>query len=302
MATNIKGRVGFIGLGIMGQPMARHLADAGMLGSAFDRSQIALRSFTEHYPKVRGASCPSGVAESTDIVITMLPDGKEVRDVALGDKGLCHAMRSGSLLIDTSSSQPWLTRETGEALSASGIAMIDAPVSGARWGAEAAELVFMVGGAPEHIERAQPIFELLGREVFRLGPLGSGHTMKCINNTVTAVVLQAVLEGLALGTVCGLDSAAMNRVFNESTAGSWITRTHIEQRILSGSFDDPFRLSLMRKDIDIATKLASERGVNLPITETCGECYRSADEEAGEGRSISEMGHWMERRTGVIFS
>ncbi len=104
--------------------------------------------------------------------------------------------------------------------------------------------------------RARPLLDVLGRAVFHLGPLGSGHMMKSINNTVTAMTFQATLEGLALGVAAGLDPAAMNDVFNESTAGSWITRNHIGQRILSRTFDDPFRLALMRKDVDIANGLA----------------------------------------------
>jgi 3-hydroxyisobutyrate dehydrogenase len=141
---------------------------------------------------------------------------------------------------------------------------------------------------------------VLGRAVFRLGPLGSGHMMKCINNTVTAMTFQATLEGLALGVAAGLDPGAMNDVFNESTAGSWITANHIAQRILSRAFDDPFRLALMRKDVDIANGLAAQLGLDLPMASLCADAYRQADEEFGEGSSLSDFGRWTERRTGVI--
>jgi 3-hydroxyisobutyrate dehydrogenase-like beta-hydroxyacid dehydrogenase len=232
----------------------------------------------------------------------MLPDGRVVNDVTVGADGLVHGLAEGTLVIDTSSSQPWITTETAEVLAATGVAMIDAPVSGAEWGAQAAELVFMVGGAAADVARARPLLDILGRAVFHLGPIGSGHIMKCVNNTVTAMTFQATLEGLALGVAAGLDPEAMNAVFNESTAGSWITTNHIGQRILSRTFDDPFRLALMRKDVDIATGLAEQHGLELPMAALCAASYRAADEELGVGSSLSELGRWVERQTGVTIN
>jgi len=232
-------------------------------------------------------------------VFTMLPDGHVVREVAIGADGLINGLAPGSLLVDTSSSQPWITAETAAALGAAGIAMVDAPVSGAQWGAQAAVLVFIVGGAPDDVARARPMLDVLGRAVFHLGPLCSGHMMKSINNTVTAMTFQATLEGLALGAAAGLDPAVMNEVFNESTAGSWITANHIGQRILSRTFDDPFRLALMRKDVDIANGLASKLGLDLPMANLCAGSYREADEQFGEGSSLSDLARWTEKRTGV---
>jgi 3-hydroxyisobutyrate dehydrogenase-like beta-hydroxyacid dehydrogenase len=175
-------------------------------------------------------------------------------------------------------------------------------VSGAQWGAQAAELVFMVGGADDDVARARPMLDVLGRAVFHLGPLGSGHIMKCINNTVTAMTFQATLEGLALGVAAGLDPVVMNDVFNESTAGSWITANHVRQRILSRTFDDPFRLALMRKDVDIANGLAEQLGLDLPMARLCAVSYREADQQFGEGSSLSDLGRWIERRAGVTIA
>lgn len=292
-------RVGFVGLGIMGTPMAGHLANAGHLVGVHDIDADAVAAFVDKHPTTAAAANPAELAGSCDIVMTMLPDGQVVQDVVLGLGGLIEGLAPGTLLVDTSSSQPWLTEKTAAALAEHGVAMVDAPVSGAQWGAEAAELVFMVGGAAADAERARPLLEILGRAVFHLGPLRSGHIMKSINNTVTAMTLQATLEGLALGVRAGLDPHEMNGVFNESTAGSWITRTHIDQRILSRTFDDPFRLALMRKDIDIATGLADQLELDLPMAALCASTYRLADADAGPGRSLSEIGHWVEQRTGV---
>ena len=232
-------------------------------------------------------------------MLTMLPDGEVVQQVALGPSGLAETMKPGSLLLDTSSAQPWLTLATAAALAERGIGMIDAPVSGAQWGAEQANLVFMVGGAPDEVERVRPLLELLGRAVFHCGPLGSGHIMKSINNTITAMTFLATAEGLALGKRAGLDPAAMNDVLNESTGGSWITANHIPQRILSRTFDDPFRLELMLKDVKIAAQLARNLDVPVPFADHCERIYEDAHGFAGGGKSLSELVRWVEHSTGV---
>jgi 3-hydroxyisobutyrate dehydrogenase-like beta-hydroxyacid dehydrogenase len=282
--------------------MSGHLRDAGYPVTVYDIDVTTSAALRTSKPGVNVAPTPAALAAASDIVFTMLPDGNVVRDVALGDDGLIHGFIPGSLLVDTSSSQPWVTAETAEALRSAGVAMVDAPVSGAQWGAQAAELVFMVGGAADDVARARPLLEVLGRAVFHLGPLCSGHMMKSINNTVTAMTFQATLEGLALGVAAGLDPTVMNDVFNESTAGSWITANHIGQRILSGTFDDPFRLALMRKDVDIATGLAEQHGLDLPMASLCAQSYREADAEFGDGSSLSDLARWIERRTGVTIS
>jgi 3-hydroxyisobutyrate dehydrogenase len=292
-------RVGFVGLGIMGSPMAGHLVAAGYPLTVYDIDPSVSAALAGAEPRAKVATSLAHLAAESDIVITMLPDGHVVRQVVIGGDGLSAALAPGALVIDTSSSQPWLTMETAAALAANGVDMVDAPVSGAQWGAQAAELVFMVGGAEQHVARALPLLDVLGRATFHLGPLGSGHIMKCINNTVTAMTFQATLEGLALGVAAGLDPNAMNDVFNESTAGSWITRNHIGQRILTRTFDDPFRLALMRKDVDIAADLARQQGLDLPLAMLTRASYAEADEEEGPGSSLSNLALWTERRTGV---
>jgi 3-hydroxyisobutyrate dehydrogenase len=292
-------RLGFIGLGIMGTPMAGHLAAAGYPLSVHDIDPSAAERFAKTHPAVGVGTDAASVGQHVDVVITMLPDGEQVQQVALGTNGLAETMAAGSLLVDCSSAQPWLTRETAATLAERGITMIDAPVSGAQWGAERAELVFMVGGPAAEVERARPILDVLGRAVFHLGPLGSGHVMKCINNTITAMTLLATAEGLVLGTKAGLDPSALNAVLNESTGESWITRNHIEPRILSRTFDDPFKLELMLKDIGIALGVAREAGVHMPLAEAGHPLWQAADQAQGPGVSVSELVRWIERREGV---
>ena len=245
------------------------------------------------------ADTPLAVAAASELVVTMLPDGRVVRQVALQDDGLIAGLRQGALLLDTSSSEPWLTRETAQALAARGVAMVDAPVSGAAWGAEAAELVFMVGGADADVARVRPLLEVMGRAVHHVGPLAAGHSMKCINNLITAVTFAATTEGLLIGQRAGLDPAAMLAVLNESTGQSWITKNHIAQRILSRSFDDPFKLALMLKDIGIALQLGREQALPLPLSALAEQLYRAADQAAGEGASVSELVRWFERQAGA---
>ena len=190
--------IGFIGTGIMGAPMAQHLARAGHRLTLLDLDAAAAQRLADTLG-ARVARSPREVAQASEVVITMLPNGQVVQQVALGDDGLVHGLRPGALLLDTSSCEPWLTEQTGAALRERGATMVDAPVSGAQWGAIDAKLVFMVGGATEDVARVRPLLDAMGRAVFHLGPLGAGHAMKCINNCITAVTLANTAEGLVAG-------------------------------------------------------------------------------------------------------
>jgi 3-hydroxyisobutyrate dehydrogenase-like beta-hydroxyacid dehydrogenase len=239
------------------------------------------------------------VAERSDIVVTMLPNGEVVQQVALGKNGLLEGLKPGALLLDTSSSEPWITQKTGLALKERRVAMVDAPVSGAQWGAQAAELVFMVGGAAEDLERVRPLLDRMGRKVFHLGELGAGHAMKCLNNLITAMTLLATSEGMAVGTRYGLDPAVMIDVLNASTGMSWVSQTHFHQRILSRSFDDPFKLELMVKDMSIAQDLSRSLQVPVALSALGAQLWKKASEEAAPGASISELVRWVEKTSGV---
>jgi 3-hydroxyisobutyrate dehydrogenase len=293
-----KQRIGFVGLGVMGLPMARHLATAGFPLSVFDLNPAPLAQLA-HQSGVVVAQSLRAVAEASDIVITMLPSGREVSEVVLGKGGLLRGFKAGDLLLDTSSSEPWHTREIAAQLAEHDVGMVDAPVSGAEAGAIAAELVFMVGGDAAAVKRVMPLLNVLGRRVFHLGPVGAGHVMKSINNLVTAVTFMATAEGLILGTGCGLDPAAMNEVLNESTGMSWITRNHIEPRILSRRFDDPFKLDLMMKDINIALQLAAGLPLRIPLsawTQARWDEIRAASPKAS---SVSEIVRRLEIEAGI---
>lgn len=287
--------IGFIGLGVMGAPMAGHLARAGHSLTLLDANADTARDLAATLG-AKAAVTPAEVAARSDIVITMLPNGSVVQQVALGEQGLLQGLRPGALLLDTSSSEPWLTQATGAALAAVGATMVDAPVSGAAWGAAEANLVFMVGGDAADLARVRPLLDLMGRAVFHLGGLGAGHAMKCLNNLITAMTFSATAEGLVIGKRYGLDPAAMVDVLNESTGMSWISQNHIAQRVLSRSFDDPFKLELMLKDVAIANTLARETGSSVPIAGLGQQLWQAAARAAGPGASVSELVRWVEQQ------
>ena len=290
--------IGFIGLGVMGAPMAKHLALAGHAMTLLDADAQTTRSVAEAIGG-RAVATPREVAQASEIVVTMLPNGEVVRDVALGPAGLLGGLRRGALLLDCSSAEPWITEQTAQALAARGASMVDAPVSGAQWGAQEAKLVFMVGGADADVARVRPLLDAMGRAVFHLGGVGAGHAMKCINNCITAMTFTATAEGLVAGKRYGLDPQVMVDVLNESTGGSWITQTHFHQRVFNRRFDDPFKLELMLKDIGIAVQLARETGTPVPIAALGQQLWRMADHAVGAGASVSELVRWVERQSGT---
>ena len=294
-----KPRIGFIGIGVMGGPMSGHLSKAGYSLTLCDINRDAAEKVASEHEDIQVAETPKAVAEVSDIVITMLPSGKYVRDVALGESGLIEGFQAGALLLDTSSCEPWMTVETAKALSLKGVDMVYAPVSGARIGAETATLVFMVGGDKGPVSRVTPLLEIMGEQIFHLGLLGSGHTMKCINNIITAMTFMATTEGLTIGKKFGLDPEVMTDVLNVSTGMSWISQTQIKQRILSRKFDDAFKLDLMVKDIGIAMELASTKELPLPLSALGHHLWKAAKHLAKEGSSISDMVRWIEQNTGT---
>ena len=292
-------RIGFLGLGVMGMPMAEHLAAAGYGLTVYDIDSGPLRKLKAGRPNTSVAGSPKQVAAASDVVITMLPSGREVREVVLGADGLLEGFARGSLLLDTSSSEPWYTKEIATALDGIGVAMVDAPVSGAEAGALAAELVFMVGGDVESVRRVTPLLEILGKKTFHLGPTGSGHVMKSINNLITAITFMATAEGLIIGSGYGLDPAVMNAVLNESTGMSWITQRHIAQRILTRRFDDPFKLDLMVKDVKIALRIAKDLQVKPKLSEAAAKLWETAQGKIPKGSSVSELVRALEVDSGV---
>ncbi len=258
-------RVGFVGLGNMGVPMARNLARAGFELTVRDLDPARQARVVEELSCGDGQA-PSAFA-SADAVVTMLPTGADVRQALLAwEGGLAGSLAPGTVVVDMSSSDPTGTRELGAALGELGVALVDAPVSGGVPKAETGTLAIMVGGDDEAaIDRVRPLLETLGQRLFRTGPLGSGHAMKALNNFVAAAGYTAAAEALLVGARFGLDPAVVVDVLNASTGRSFNTETNFTGQVLPRRFASGFSLGLLAKDVAIAARLADAVEIEAPL-------------------------------------
>ena len=269
-------RIAVIGLGNMGLPMSACLAKAGFDVLGFDVSKDA----RERYAKAGLAVAPdagSAVAEAV-VVITLLPNGKIVRAAI---DGLRPALRAGTVVIDMSSSEPMGTRALGEELIAAGFAFIDAPVSGGVRRAVDGTLAVMAGGDDKTIDRVTRVLAAMGRNIFRTGPLGSGHAVKALNNYVSAAGLAATVEALAVAKRFGVDPGTFADVLNASSGRNNTTELKLKQFIIPESYTSGFSLALMAKDIRTADALARELGVPMPLGERVTQLWNEAEEKVG---------------------
>jgi 2-hydroxy-3-oxopropionate reductase len=265
--------IGFIGLGIMGRPMARNLMAAGYRLVVFDVLPAAVEEVVAG-GATAGVS-PRAVAAETDVLITMLPDSPEVRSVYLGPDGAFEALRAGWLAIDMSSIAPGTARELAERAAAAGAEILDAPVSGGDKGAIAGTLSIMVGGSEAGFDRARPILEVMGKTIVHVGPAGAGQVVKVCNQVVVGVVIEAVAEALVLGAKAGVDPGRIADVLQGGLAATKVLEMR-RQNMLSGRFDPGFRIRLHLKDLKNALELAREEGVSLPATAAVEQLMRAA--------------------------
>lgn len=265
-------RIGFIGLGIMGKPMAGHLAKAGYDLVVHNRSRGAVDELAGSHDNVKAATSPREVAEQTDIVITMLPDSPDVEDVVFGEDGLVEAMGDGMLLIDMSTIAPATSIRVSEALKEKGASALDAPVSGGDKGAIAATLSIMVGGSETDFERAKPLFEVMGKTIVLVGDAGAGQTVKACNQIVVAMHYAAVSEALVLGSKAGVAPEKIIEVLNGGLAASRV----MEMRggtMMEHNFQPGFRVNLHRKDLGIAMATGKEFEAPLPVSALVGQLF-----------------------------
>ncbi len=253
-------RVGFVGLGIMGKPMARNLLRAGHELTVHNRSRPPVEELVRE--GARDGRSPKGVAERSEVVITMLPDTPDVEQVVFGSMGLVEGLQPGSVVVDMSTISPVATRSMASRLRERGVQMLDAPVSGGQRGAEEGTLSIMVGGEAEVFERVRPLFEVLGKNVVYVGPAGAGQVCKACNQVVVALTLQAVAEALVLAERNGVDPARVRQALLGGFAGSRILEVH-GQRMLEGNHQPGFRARLHHKDLRIALETGRSAGVPL---------------------------------------
>jgi len=282
-------RVGFIGIGNMGWPMAGHIAAAGHALTVYDLdAEKSARFAREH--NCRAARSLAELAEN-EITITMLPTGQIVRDVILqAENGaFAKSLRPGALVVEMSSSEPVGTRELGKVLERSGVILIDAPVSGAVPRAKTGTLAIMIGGNDKAaIERAKPVLLAMGKQLFETGPLGTGHAMKALNNYIAAAGYTAVAEALLIGQRFGLDQEKMVDILNASTGRNFSTEFMIKEQVIGGKFATGFALGLMAKDVRIAADLGEAVGLDAPLSRLIRERWAHAREKLGATRDTSE--------------
>lgn len=254
-------RIGFIGLGIMGRPMAHNLIKAGYPLSVHARRPDMMQPLVA----AGATACENAqaVAAQSDIVITMVSDTPDVEHVILGEHGVIHGAQAGNIIIDMSTISPSATRRIAELLGKKSIQMLDAPVSGGEQGAIDGTLSIMVGGKEDTFQSALPVFEALGKNIVHIGEHGAGQVTKACNQLVIAQTLVAISEAFILARVSGVDPAKVRKALLGGFAGSRVLETH-GQRILEHNFDPGFKARLHQKDMRISMEAAHEMGIALP--------------------------------------
>lgn len=273
--------IGFVGIGNMGTRMAANLVRKGRAVTVYDIEPERARKFADEH-QARAATRLSDFAES-DAVVTMLPTGREVRDVMLDADGggLVRHLRRGTIVIDMSSADPVGTRELGVKLAERGIALVDAPVSGGIDGARDATLAIMIGGEPGAVATAKPLLAELGNRLFEIGGPGCGHAMKCLNNFVAAANFAALSEAVTVGRQFGLDPQIMVDVINVSTGKSFGSEVPMKLHVLTGAYATKFTVGLLAKDVRIAADLAAQLGVDTPVVRLASDLWAEARDALG---------------------
>jgi 3-hydroxyisobutyrate dehydrogenase len=286
--------IGFVGLGNMGAPMARRLAGAGYRLIVADAVPAAVEKFRAG-TKADVAASLKDLGAACRLVITMLPDGKIVRSVLMGESGIAAGLTPGAIVIDMTSASPVGTRELGVELAARGISLLDAPVSGGVGRAAEGKLSIMAGGDPELLARCKSILETMG-QVFLTGAAGSGHAMKALNNYLSAANLAIAAEAVLAGERFGLDPDLMIRIFNASTGRNTATDHKYPKFVLPRTFDSGFSLGLMAKDLRLALELANDSGSPTDLLKMTVDMWAKAEQQLGFRADNTEIVKYLESR------
>ena len=279
-------KIGFIGTGIMGLPMAQNLQKAG--------HEIFL---SEHYGKAPAVLLEGGavalanpreVAQEAEFIIIMVPDTPQVEEVLFSENGIAEGVGPNKIVIDMSSISPSATKQFAEKINATGAQYLDAPVSGGEVGAKAGSLSIMVGGSEESFARALPLFQVMGKNITRVGGNGDGQTAKVANQIIVALNIQAVAEALLFAAKNGADPAKVREALMGGFAGSKILEVHGE-RMIKGTFDPGFRINLHQKDLNLALTGARELGLNLPNTANAQQVFSTCAAIGGSGWDHSAL-------------
>lgn len=283
----MSGHVAFIGLGKMGQPMVRRLLGAGHRVTGQDLSTAAVAALNEQ-PGFRSAASAIDAATGAQVIILMLPDSHAV-DTLLWDTGMAASLQPGQLVLDMGSSDPVRSRDNAARLAQSGIAFVDAPVSGGVKRAIDGSLAIMMGGEADAVEQVRPLLQAMGKTLVHVGAAGAGHAVKALNNYVSASGLLAVCEALTAAEAFGVDPHKVNQVFNASTGRNNTTDVKVETFMLSGAFNSGFALALMRKDLQTAQAFIDRMGTEDGFAQACLNVWKQAEEGLDPGADHTAM-------------
>ena len=284
-------KIGFVGLGIMGAPMAGHLIQAGHQLFVYTHGKMPAAIASSGATQCVSAR---GVAERADIVFTMVPDTPDVEAALFADNGIAAGLGKGKVVVDMSSISPIATKVFAQRINALGCEYLDAPVSGGEVGAKNATLSIMVGGPDATFEKIRPLFELMGKNITLVGGNGDGQTAKVANQIIVALNIEAVAEALLFAAKAGADPARVRQALMGGFASSKILEVHGE-RMVKRTFDPGFRIELHQKDLNLALSSARALGVSLPNTATAQELFNSCAALGGKGWDHSAMVRALER-------
>ena len=278
-------KLGFVGLGIMGTPMAGHLIAAGHTVFISTRSKVP-----DELAKSAAIICasPAEVAKQADIIITMVPDTPDVEKVLFGEQGIAAGLTQGKIVVDMSSISPIETKVFAQRIKALGCEYLDAPVSGGQLGAKGATLTIMVGGSEATFAKVKPVFELMGKNITLVGGNGAGQVTKVANQIIVALNIEAVAEALVFASKAGADPAKVREALMGGFASSKILEVHGE-RMIKRTFDPGFRIELHQKDLNLALSSAKALGVSLPNTASAQELFNSCSAYGGKAWDHSAM-------------
>lgn len=291
-------KIGFIGLGDIGEPIASHLAKEPFELTVWNRTSSKADEFARKH-QARVAATPADAVRDAAVVITCLPSSAEVEAVLHGDNGILEAIRKGSVLIDCTSGDPPTSRSIAAELGGRGVEFIDAPVSGGTAGAKSGTLTVMWGGDTTVFERVRPVIEAFGKKIVHAGPVGSGDALKAVNNALLAVHILSAAEGLAILAKAGVDPKVALDVINASSGRSNTSENLIPQRVITRAFPRTFRLALLEKDIGIASVLSEDLGAKTPLIALTAERFHEAREKLGERADHVEAVKIVEEENGV---
>lgn len=294
-------KVAFLGLGAIGAPMARHLAEPPFELTVWNRTREKAEAFAKD-TGARAAATPADAARGADFVITCLPTSHDVETLLEGSKGLLAGFGRGATLLDCTSGDPGASRRIAERLGGAGVHFVDAPVSGGVSGAERGVLTVMCGGDEAVFERARPVLASFGEKIVHCGPVGAGHALKAVNNALLAVNIWSAGEGLAALARAGVDITAALEVINASSGRSNATESLFTERVVTRAFPRTFRLALLDKDVGIAAGVAREQKVPSPLLQLTSELYRIAHGALGEEADHVEAVKLIEQWAGIEIS